>query len=315
MTRSNPNSERDPWVWIRGDSCDSRAKKSGRQKIGRMRLGKSISFVAGLSALLAVACVRIQAHGDDQLIIDALTEELAKAPEADLFIRRGELFRGHEEWAKADADFAAAARLEPKLALVDFFRARLYLEAGTAEKARPLIDRYLVAAPNEAEAWFLSGDVLAALGDHERGAREYAEGLRRAPHPRPEQYLRRAKFLATAPIMDPARVLAAVDEGMNRLGPVISLLEYAITLELEQKNYERALKRIATAMEHSPRRETWLVRQGDVLLKMGRTSAAVAAYRAALAAIEDLPPRYRSTTTVEKLARDARTALHQISTQ
>src|SRR5688500_12850605 len=233
------------------------------------------------AALLCIAPVQLHAHGDDQILIDALTEELAKAPDADLFIRRGELFRHHQEWSKAGKDLEAAARLDPKLDVVDFFRARLFLEAGDPAQAQSFIDRYVEKVPGEAEGWFLRGDVLAALGKHDAGAVEYAEGIRRAPHPRPEHYLRRAKFLAAAPKADPAHVLAALDEGIGKLGPVISLLEHAITLELERKNYDAALARIAKAMEHSPRRESWLVRQGDVLLKSGRTTEAVAAYRAA----------------------------------
>jgi predicted Zn-dependent protease len=280
-----------------------------------MRVMNVVFKLMGLSAvLLALACLDVRAHGDDQLLIDALTEELAKAPDADLFIRRGELFRHHQEWEKSAADFTAAARLEPKLEIVDFFRARLLLEAGEPSKARPFIERFLKSTPDEAEGWFLRGDVRGALGEHEAGALDYAEGIRRAPHPRPEHYLRRAKFLAAAPGANLKRVIAAVDEGIEKLGPVISLMEYAINLDLEGKNYDGALARIAKAMEHSPRRETWLVRQGDVLLKSGRTSEAVAAYRAALAAIEELPPRYRETVPIEKLARDARTSLSQLTT-
>ena len=270
-------------------------------------------FLSLASLLLVLALPRVLAHGDDQVLIEALTEELAKKPDADLFIRRGELFRHHQEWQKAGADFEAAAALEPKLEVVDFFRARLLLEAGEPAKAKPLIDQYMERVPAEAEGWFLRGDVLGALGHHEAGALEYAEGIRRAPHPRPEHYLRRAKFLAAAPNPDHARVLAALDEGIAKLGPVISLLEYTINLEVERRNYDGALARIATAMVHSPRRETWLVRQGDVLLKSGRTPEAVAAYRAALKAIEDLPPRYRETVPVEKLERDARAALTRIT--
>jgi predicted Zn-dependent protease len=259
------------------------------------------------------AAMEIQAHGDDQLLIDALTEELAKAPDADLFIRRGELFRHHDEWPKAEADFLAAAKLEPSLAIVDFFRARVLLESGAADKARPLIDRFIGNVPDEAEGWFLHGDVLAALGQRDAGAADYAEGLRRTQHPRPEQYLRRAKFLAAAPKPDPARILAALDEGIARVGPVISLVDYAITLELDQKNYAGALARVDLLMEHAPRRETWLVRKADILVKCGRIAEAIASYRAALAAIEELPERYRGTVPMEKLARDARTSLSQIS--
>ena len=255
----------------------------------------------------------LHAHGDDQLLIDALTEELAKAPEADLFIRRGELFRHHEEWDKAEADFAAAAKREPGLAIVDFFRSRLALEAAQPARAQAFIDRYIEKAPNEAEAWLLRGDVLAALGQPEAGAAAYAEGIRRAAPPRPEYFLRRAKFLAAIPDIDPARVLAALDEGIAAVGPVISLVDFAITLELERRNYDAALQRIAIAMEKAPRREAWWVRRGDVLVKLGRGAEAVAAYRAALDAIAELPERYRETVPMEKLARDARNSLQRLT--
>jgi predicted Zn-dependent protease len=268
-------------------------------------------FLAGV--ILLIGSPVAHAHGDDQLLIEALTEELAKAPEADLFIRRGELFRHHEEWAKAEADFAAAAKLEPKLAIVDFFRTRLWLEAGAPLKAQPLIERYVAAVPDEAEGWLLRGDVLAAIGQHEAGAASYAEGIGRAAMPRPEHFLRRAKFLAAMPNPDRVRIIAALDEGIARVGPVISLMDYAITLELERNNYEGALARIATAMKHAPRREAWHVRRGDILVKLGRTTEAVAAYRAALDAIAELPERYQQTVPIEKLARDARNSLNRLS--
>jgi len=259
--------------------------------------------------------VGLKAHGDDHLVIEALTEELIRAPEADLFIRRGELFRHQQEWAKADADFLAAAKLDPKLTLIDFFRARTWLEAGEPAKAQPLIERYVAHVPNEPEGWFLLGDMHAARGQHERGAEDYAKGIARANSPRPEHFLRRARFLAAIPKADSTRVIAALDEGIAQIGPVISLVDYALTLELEQKNYPRALQRIATAMERAPRREGWLVRQGDILVLSGRIAEAIASYRAALTAISELPERYRDTVPMEKLARDAHGALARLDSK
>jgi predicted negative regulator of RcsB-dependent stress response len=94
---------------------------------------------------------------------------------------------------------------------------------------------------------------------------------------------------------------------------VISLVDYAITLEIEARHYDAALRRIAQAMENMPRRERWFVRQGDILVQAGRTPEAVAAYRAALDAIEELPERYRATVPMEKLAADARANLARLS--
>lgn len=255
----------------------------------------------------------LQAHGDDLRLIEALTEELDKVPDADLFIRRGELFRHHQEWAKAEADLIAAAKLDPELAIVDYFLARVLLESGAPQKAEPFLERYLETAPNEPEAWYLRGEIAAALGQIEAAAAHYAGGIERAPNPRPEHYLRRARILASAAKPDTVRVLAALDEGIARLGPVISLVEYAITLDLDLANYDGALARIARAMESMPRRERWLVRQGDILVKSGRTREAIASYRAALNAIEGLPERYRDTVPMEKLASDVRKSLERLS--
>ncbi len=270
-------------------------------------------FLVVFLGVVMCAAPRLAAHGDDHLLIEALTEELAKKPDADLFIRRGELFRHLQEWSKAEADFLAAARLEPTLALVDFFRARAWLEAGAPERARPLIDRYLAKIPGEAEAWFLRGEISVALEKFDAAAADYAAGIQRAASPRPEHFLRRARLLAMNPATDRVVVLAALDEGIARLGPVVALVDFALTLELERKDYAAALLRVAVAMEKAPRRETWLVRRGDILVQCGRAGEAVASYRAALVAIEELPPRYRETVPIEKLARDARTSLGRLA--
>lgn len=279
------------------------------------RLNGPIAAALIAAGFLHVGAVSLPAHGDDHLVIEALTEELERVPDANLFIRRGELLRHHQEWAKADADFLAAATLDPKLALIDFVRARTWLEAGEPTKAQPLIERYVANVPNEPEGWFLRGDMQAARGQHERGAEDYAQGIARATSPRPEHFLRRARFLAAIPNPDISRVIAALDEGIAQIGPVISLVDYALTLEIEQKDYPRALQRIAAAMERAPRRENWLVRQGNILVLCGRTAEAIDSYQAALAAIAELPERYRDTVPMEKLARDAHAALARLGSK
>ncbi|MDO8540021.1 MAG: tetratricopeptide repeat protein [Opitutaceae bacterium] len=270
-------------------------------------------LVLALVSALWTGAPHLRAHGDDQMLIEALTGELAKAPDPDLYIRRGELYRHQEEWVKAEADFIAAGKLEPTLTIVDFFRARTLLESGQPARARPLAERYVSRTPDEPEGQFLLGDIFAALGEHDASAAAYAEGIRRAPRPRPEHYLRYARLLAGAPKADAARVLAALDEGIARLGPVISLVDFAITLEVDRKNYSGALERIAALLPHAPRPESWLVRQADILVQCGRKEEAIGSYRAALAAIDNLPERYRDTVPMEALARQARDALGRLS--
>ena len=211
------------------------------------------------------------------------------------------------------ADLVAAGKLDPSLTLVDFFRARLLLDSGAPAKAEPFVVRYLAAAPREPEGWYLRGEIAGALRRFDEAAAHYTTGLGLAPSPRPDQYLRRARLLAAAPDADLPRVLASLDEGLAKLGPVISLLDYAIDLEIQAGRHDAALGRIARAMENLPRRERWLVRQGDLLVTCGRSRDAAASYRAALAAIAELPERYRDTVPMEKLAADARASLQKLT--
>jgi tetratricopeptide (TPR) repeat protein len=257
----------------------------------------------------------LQAHGNDQIVIDALSEAIEKAPDPDLLIRRGELFRHHQEWAKAEADFVAAARLDPSLAILDLFRARARLEAGDPGEALPLAERYVAGHADDPDGWFLRGEILAALDRPGAAAADYAEGIQRTARPRSEHYLRRAQLLATTAPGDHAPVLKVLEEGITRCGPVISLVDFALSLDLQQQNYARALERVDVALAHAPRRELWLVRRAEVLRRSGRISEAVTGYRTALAAIDDLPPRIRDTVPMEKLVRDARAALEQLSSQ
>lgn len=272
------------------------------------------SSLLGATVLL-LGSVPAQGHGDDAQLIEALTVALTRAPDPDLYIRRGELLRHHQEWTKAEADFVAAARLAPELTTLDYFRARNWLEAAEPQRAQSLIERYVAASPEEPEGWFLRGDVHAALGEPGPGAAHYAEGLARARSPRPEHFLRRARFLASSSTFTAAEVIAALDEGIARLGPVISLVEYALELELERKNYPGALERVSAALLRAPRREAWLVRQGDILVLSGRTSEAARSYRAALAAISELPERYRTSPPMEKLARETLATLNRLPSE
>lgn len=261
--------------------------------------------------LAAVLAGPLGAHGDDQRVLELLTAELAQAPDADLHLRRGELYRHLREWERAEADYAAAARLAPELAVIHYFRARAHLEAGDPAGALPAIDRFVAAEPGTPDGWFLRAEIHAAAGRTAAAAADCARGIERAPEPRPEHFLRHARLLASGG--DRAAALAALDAGLERLGPVVSLVEQALTLELERGEPDGALRRIDAALAAAPRREGWLFRRGEVLERAGRNAAAHAAYAEGLATLRALPERLRDTVPMEKLERDLRRALGRLT--
>lgn len=271
-----------------------------------------------LGALLAMwaSSTVAQSHGNDPAMfpamIQAFTEELAKAPDADLFIQRGEIYLHLREWTKAEADFAAAGRLDPQRVITSILHARALIDGGRPAAARPLIDQYLTQKPSNAEAWFMRGEILAATGNPDLALADYAEGFRRGSAASVEQLFRWSSLLAAAPMSEAGRALVIVDDAIARIGPATALLNCAIDLEVRSGRFEAALTRIGEVMQRTKRQEMWLVRQGDVLVKAGRRADAIAAYRRALEAIDTLPERERSTNDAQLLARAARTAVDRL---
>src|ERR1041385_2750456 len=92
-----------------------------------------------------------------------------------------------------------------------------------------------------------------------------------------------------------------LDEGIRRMGPLVTLELSAIDLEVQLKRYDAALARVDTVMSRLQRKESWLVRRAEILKTAGREQEAKKSYRDALAAIEKLPPTHRHTRATLQL--------------
>ena len=129
-----------------------------------------------------------------------------------------------------------------------------------------------------------------------------------AQPPEPELYLERAQVLGE----DKRYVheaLRGLDEGIKRLGPLVTLELAAIEIELRRKNYDAALTRLDLIAAQSERKEMWLVRRGEILKAAGRNEEAHVAFNAALVAIESLPSARRQSRAITALELRARSAL------
>ncbi len=101
---------------------------------------------------------------------------------------------------------------------------------------------------------------------------------------------------------------------MAALGPLVSLGFEAIDLEVRLRRFDAALARIDQLSAGSPRRESWLVRRGEILEAAGRDAEARQAYESAMDAIAALPAGRRAVPAVADLAASARRGLQRVST-
>src|SRR6059036_2535053 len=236
---------------------------------------------ASVTVLLAFSCfgwfpALAAAHGPIHEQIAALTNLLKEDPQnAALYLKRGELHSYHRHWPAALADYERAALLDPTLAAVDFARGKTLLHAGSPGQAKSALDRFLAKHPEHAEALATRARVLVILGERLAATADYTRAIAAMEslgRPKPEYYLERARALTG-------------------------------------KRYDAALARLDTLASQSARKESWLVRRGEILEQAGRAAQARLAYEQALAAIESLPARHRTTETTAKLEAQIRAAL------
>ena len=242
--------------------------------------------------------------------IAAVTAKIKRDPKnASLYLQRGELHRLHRDWSRAAADYDRAARLRPDLKVVDLARGKMFFESGRLRRAKFSLDRFLIQQPDHYEGLLTRARVLAKIGARNEAISDFTRALAQSSaNPEPELYLERAHVTAEdANRVDEA--LSGLDEGIKRLGPLVTLQLPAIELELRRHNYDAALVRLDTVTSQSERKEAWLVRRGEILKLAGRDEEARAAFNAALIAIESLPPEHRQNKAVTMLQLRARRAL------
>ncbi len=242
------------------------------------------------------------AHAPVEERIDALTKMIEKDQKnVDLLLERGGLYSSHGEWTLSVADFDRAVELNPDLAEVDMSLGRMFLASGRLVQAEEALKRFILRVPNHAEARATMATALVQLDRRREAVVEYTRAITLCPSPTPGLYLERAKTLIDEGDGYVDEALRGLDEGIHRLGPIITLQLYAIDLELKKNQFDAALVRLEQITAKASRKETWLARRGDILEKAGRADQALVAHASALAAIQRLPVHRRSTQTMMQL--------------
>jgi tetratricopeptide (TPR) repeat protein len=257
-----------------------------------------------LMALMAVwwaVPITLHAHPAIEARLAHVNERIAADPRnGELYLKRGEIHRSHEDWAAALADYQRAEQLAPDLE-VDFYRGRMWLDAGRLDLAQSTLDQFLRVKPNHFRALRVRARVLAQRGEPLAAADDLDKAITRFKTPMPDLYLEHARLLAAAGSAHIDRALRGLDEGIARFGPVVTLIQFAVDLESKQGQYDAALTYIDMLPARVKDSPLWVARRGDVLLAAGRPEDAKDTYAAALAAIERLPNQRRSARAVVTL--------------
>ena len=273
-------------------------------------------FNAPLVVLASIALtISAWAHGDLHEQIDSVTAQIKASPEeAALYLKRAELYRLHEDWPAAAADYDRATQLAPGLLVVHLGRGRMLLAQGRFDEAKAELNQFVAGNPGHVDGFVTRARIEVKRGKPLAGAEDFARAIALSARPEPEVYLDRAQALAAAGGEHVAEALSCLDAGTAKLGNLPTLGLYAIELEVKRKEFDSALSRLERLSAVSPRKEAWIERRGDILRLANRPDPAQQAYRQALAAIAALPARARETKATAELQKRLTGKLAEMST-
>jgi len=211
----------------------------------------------------------ISAHDGLHEQILAVTEQIKKEPrKAALYLKRAELYRLHAEWKLSESDFSQAEKLDSTLAIVNLGRGKLWLDAKQFAGAKRALEIFLTGEPKSFEGVITMARVCARLGQTKAAVKYFTESIALAPADAAEIYLERAATLAAA--NRPAEALRGLDEGLGKFAGLVTLQTAAIDLEVKRRNYDAALFRLDKLTAAMERRESFLLRRGEILFQAKR---------------------------------------------
>jgi tetratricopeptide (TPR) repeat protein len=274
--------------------------------------GISVWLKSGLLVALAYAPLNLPAHGNLEIRIAALSHILAtNSSDSDLYFRRAELYRLHNQYALALADYQHVLALKPCNEAARLGLGEALLMDAKPMEARVAVETCLRKQPANPEALLIRARILVALGENQKAVADYSQALCVVSWPVPEVYLDRAALLASMGKIEEA--LAGLDDGVKRLGHVPPLELRAVKLELCRNCPDAALNRLNEQIARAPRKEFLLCRRATILEKVGRLKEARACYQAVLEAIDALTPNSRNVPAVKSLLEQVQGALNHLT--
>jgi tetratricopeptide (TPR) repeat protein len=263
--------------------------------------------IRGALAALVAACVASTAlaHSDLQEQIDRANAQLQDTPDAAAYLARGSLHRRHGDWPQALSDLHLALAQDPNLAAARLELGLAWLEQARPDIAEPWLLAYVAARPTDGFGHRAMARVQAALARPLVAAEALDRAIAHLEPPSPGDFLRRAELLAEAGQAE--RALNGLGEGLDRLGPLATLIEAAMGIEMTRSEPEAALTWLGRLPRAQRERPGWLLRSGDLHEAAGNDAAALADWRRGLEGMEALPPQRRRSpamTTLEATLRE-----------
>jgi tetratricopeptide (TPR) repeat protein len=226
-------------------------------------------MIVGLFVLAWPAVLRAHpgAHHDVERVSKLLDAEPLRA---DLWIERAHHRRLAGEFEAALVDLAEAERLTPGDWNVSAHRGLTLARMGRLDEAEAELNRFLENTSGTAVTFAQRAQIRQTTGRTDLAIDDLSASL--ALTPDVERYLQRGEWQELLKRWDDAA--AGYQEALESVGPVGSIQEGLVRVELARGNHDQALALIDAAIMHTNTKSPWRLRRAQVLESAGRLEEA-----------------------------------------
>jgi len=239
--------------------------------------------------------LRVQ-HYDDLLLL--------QTNDAHLYLQRGELHSENQHWDLAWHDFQSALKNthDDSLRLdIWFYMGRMRLQSGMPDEAKTLLSKVIALAPRYKSARLNLARTYLALEEYDLATAEMDSFMRLLNRPTPDQFIERAMMAKSIEIEGLSKAIEGLNDGIDRLGPVVALIEPLVDSYLEQGETQLALCAIERLPDNVKALPRWQVKKGDIYSRQMRFIDAQKAYQSGLNTINTLPTHRQAMPAVQAL--------------
>ncbi|HEY0456009.1 MAG TPA: tetratricopeptide repeat protein [Verrucomicrobiae bacterium] len=240
----------------RGDA----PKDNTRRRVAGWTLVFFVCFLGTFPAL---------AHDSPEHQVELLNSIIAlQGPSASLLSKRATEYRALGQLQKAEADFKAALRLDPKLSYVEKELARIYLLEGKSTQALAAAEHALKLVEegdSRSSIYLLKAEIQAALGKPEAALVAVNEAFKEGP-PDLDAYLQRAQIQGRLGKWDDC--IAGLKEGFEQTGSIVLEVEWIEAL-IDANKCRSALEQIEPHLKNARWKSSWLLRRARARKALG----------------------------------------------
>jgi len=220
----------------------------------------------------------VLAHPDLKLQIQEISRQILSDPsQAALYLKRGDLYRRHEQWQLAAGDFSTARSLEPENPEIDWLEGRFLVFSGHFEMGATLLSRFLEHQPGHVGALLSRAHARWNLRNPQAAAEDFVLAIRHTSQPSPGLFRSLAiTQVAAGPDAYP-EAAATLADGARHFPFEVSLLGMGFDLAVIQTEHQLAASYMSQVPERIAELDIWQFRQG--LLACIKGNAGLAASR------------------------------------